>query len=75
MKDSGDEEDRSELLSRLVGSAGDQEGAKEIARLESYIKLSEEFSGIKFKSTDWEVKHTGRYIRHCDNNYIRNRLA
>ena len=54
--------DQSDLLSRLVESAKDQEGDEEMEKLKSHIKLNEAFSGIKFKSTDWEVKYTGMWM-------------
>lgn len=48
-----------ELLSRLVESASGEEEAKELVELKSHIRLNEAFTGVKFKSVDWEVKHTG----------------
>ena len=51
---------KEELLSRLVGKGGEgNEDDESLSQLKSQIKLSEAFSGIKFKSVNWEIKHTG----------------
>lgn len=56
---------REDLFARLVESAGGEN--EELGKLKSRIKLTEAFSGIKFKSVDWEVKHTGTmtFITEC----------
>ena len=56
-----DEMSKDDLFAQLL-KAGGEESVKKLRLFRSKIKLNESFSGIKFKSVDWEIKEKGQIV-------------